>query len=89
MKGRGGVFDSVDGTEAGPIKSVEGWILFIRGVHEEVEVYCLAIVDTLLSIFVSFQQAQEDDILDKFSEFGDVRNINGNLINIPASVSTF
>lgn len=23
------------------------------------------------------RQAQEDDILDKFSEFGDVRNING------------
>lgn len=68
LKGRGhkgstsdevqhGVFESADET-SGPVKSIEGWIVFVANVHEE---------------------AQEEDILDKFGEFGQVNNIHVNL----------
>jgi RNA-binding protein 8A len=51
-QGRFEVIDDDSGT--GPIRSIEGWIVFVTGVHEE---------------------ATEDDILDAFSDVGEVRNL--------------
>ena len=55
---RRGTFDSTASSGTGPVKSVEGWIVFVWNVHEE---------------------AQEEDILDAFGEYGEVRNIHVNL----------
>jgi len=53
--GKYGEFDVIeDEDQLGPIRSIEGWIVIVTGIHEE---------------------AAEDDILDKFSECGEVRNL--------------
>ena len=52
-------YESIDESGGqGPMRSVEGWIVFVSNIHEE---------------------AQEDEISDKFAEYGEIKNIHVNL----------
>jgi RNA-binding protein 8A len=84
-----------EGAGAGPAKSVEGWVVIVTGVHEEAQVkrtwndaVCWLIYRWRLQIIsqvrrliqpTSPRTTQEDEVVDRFGEFGEVKNVQMNL----------
>eukprot|EP00970_Alexandrium_tamarense_P001929 scaffold258_cov201-Alexandrium_tamarense.AAC.6 len=58
---------------SGPQRSVEGWIVFVTGVHEEAQ------EDDLNTLMYHHHILLLADLIDAFSEFGTVKNLHLNL----------
>jgi RNA-binding protein 8A len=90
IEGRGGVFEKLQrggGAGAGPIECKcivcrdpsGGLLFFLYPSDQTVPSLRTAIEGWILFVTNVHQEAQEDDLLDKFSEFGTVKNIHVNL----------
>ena len=76
-----------DGPNKGPAKSVEGWITFVMGIHEEATeegwfdaILCLSklffSLNFLFFITLTYRCSNIPDLYDKFSDFGEIKNMN-------------
>lgn len=72
-EGRGGVFESIHQDGGGPARcKFQSIIIFVPKFWSAIEGWIIFITNV-------HPEAQEEDILDKFSEYGDVSNIHVNL----------
>lgn len=80
---RAGVYDRLAaGGELGPQRSVEGWILFVSGVHEEAQEDDIQVSHTIepepnATIYAYLYR--HNWLQNKFAEFGDIKNIHLNV----------
>jgi RNA-binding protein 8A len=69
-----------DGSNKGPAKSVEGWITFVMGIHEEATEEGESFLDTLnlfsRAVYKYLNKSCVSDLYDKFSDFGEIKNMN-------------